>query len=220
MKATQHMPEEQHTGGSLSCKAADPIRDSTAANRRPDPAAVHSVDALPASLETRSLRQATVRQMQQHHGNAFVQRALGGRVDTDDDPRSLSETTSTAQAPAPTTTTTTQSPASATAQAPTTATTQSPASATAQAPATTTDQAPTGPVEQVAPAGPASGEAPTEITAGGNTVRVTAGGVNVQGSMVTVDAGMTRVSGVLQADTLIANTVVGSAYTPGPGNIQ
>ena len=38
--------------------------------------------------------------------------------------------------------------------------------------------------------------------------------------MVTVDAGMTRVSGVLQADTLIANTVVGSAYTPGPGNIQ
>ena len=217
MKAPQHMPEEQHTGGSLSRKAADPIRDSTAANRRPDPAAVHSVDALPASLETRSLRQATVRQMQQHHGNAFVQRALGGRVDRDDDPRSVSDTATTAQAP---TTATTQAPASATAQAPTTATTQSPASATAQAPATTTDQAPAGPVEQVAPAGPASGEAPTEITAGGNAVRVTAGGVNVQGSMVTVDAGMTRVSGVLQADTLIANTVVGSAYTPGPGNIQ
>jgi len=201
MKAAQHKPEGKRPGGSLSRKALDPIRDRTAVNQGSDLAGIHSVDALPARQETRSLRQATVRQMQQHHGNAFVQRALGGRVDRDGDPRSVSSTATTAQAP-------------------TAATAQAPAGASAQAPTTATDQAPTGPVEQVAPAGPASGEAPTEITAGGNAVRVTAGGVNVQGAMVTVDAGMTRVSGVLQADTVIANTVVGSAYTPGPGNVQ
>jgi hypothetical protein len=31
---------------------------------------------------------------------------------------------------------------------------------------------------------------------------------------------VTRVSGVLNTDTLIANTVVGSSYTPGVGNLQ
>ena len=36
---------------------------------------------------------------------------------------------------------------------------------------------------------------------------------------VHINAGMTRVSGALQADTLIANSVVGSSYTPGVGNV-
>jgi hypothetical protein len=35
----------------------------------------------------------------------------------------------------------------------------------------------------------------------------------------TVNAGMTRCSGVLQCDTLIANNVVGASYTPGAGNL-
>ena len=37
--------------------------------------------------------------------------------------------------------------------------------------------------------------------------------------MVTVDAGMSKFSGVVQADTVIANTVISAAYTPGAGNI-
>jgi hypothetical protein len=37
--------------------------------------------------------------------------------------------------------------------------------------------------------------------------------------MVTVNAGMAKFSGVVQADTLIANSVIASSYTPGAGNI-
>jgi hypothetical protein len=37
---------------------------------------------------------------------------------------------------------------------------------------------------------------------------------------VTVDAGMSQFSGVVQCDTLIATSVVAQSYTPGIGNIQ
>ena len=47
---------------------------------------------------------------------------------------------------------------------------------------------------------------------GGASVEVTAG-------QVTVNAGMSRFSGVVQAPTVIANSVVSSSYTPGAGNI-
>jgi len=50
-------------------------------------------------------------------------------------------------------------------------------------------------------------------------VTVNASQVAVSAGMVTVDAGMSRFSGVVQCDTLIATTVVGSTYTPGAGNI-
>jgi uncharacterized protein involved in type VI secretion and phage assembly len=50
-------------------------------------------------------------------------------------------------------------------------------------------------------------------------VTVTASLVEVSASMVTVNAGMSRFSGVVQCDTLIATTVVGTTYTPGAGNI-
>ena len=36
---------------------------------------------------------------------------------------------------------------------------------------------------------------------------------------VTVNAGMSKFSGVVQADTVISNAVVSSSYTPGAGNI-
>ena len=36
---------------------------------------------------------------------------------------------------------------------------------------------------------------------------------------LTVSAGMSRFSGVVQADTVITNSVVASSYTPGAGNI-
>jgi hypothetical protein len=34
-----------------------------------------------------------------------------------------------------------------------------------------------------------------------------------------VNAGMSKFSGVVQCDTLIANSVVASRYTPGAGNV-
>lgn len=50
-------------------------------------------------------------------------------------------------------------------------------------------------------------------------VSVQAGTVEVSAGSVTVNAGMSRFSGCVQADTLIATTVVGSTYTTGAGNI-
>ena len=48
---------------------------------------------------------------------------------------------------------------------------------------------------------------------------VNAAQVAVSAGMVTVDAGMSRFSGVVQCDTLISNTVISATYTPGAGNI-
>jgi uncharacterized protein involved in type VI secretion and phage assembly len=50
-------------------------------------------------------------------------------------------------------------------------------------------------------------------------VTVNASTVEVSASMVTVNAGMSKFSGVVQCDTLISNSVVSSSYTPGAGNI-
>jgi hypothetical protein len=38
--------------------------------------------------------------------------------------------------------------------------------------------------------------------------------------MVNVSAPMTRVSGVLNADTVVANSVISTTYTPGVGNVM
>src|SRR5262245_46487942 len=71
----------------------------------------------------------------------------------------------------------------------------------------------------------ANGNSVTLTTAGitiqaSAAVRVTAGGtVDVSASMVNVNAGMSKFSGVVQCDTMIANSVVASSYTPGAGNI-
>jgi len=50
-------------------------------------------------------------------------------------------------------------------------------------------------------------------------VSINASQVSVSAGMVQVDAGMSKFSGVVQADTVIANAVVGTSYTPGAGNI-
>jgi uncharacterized protein involved in type VI secretion and phage assembly len=51
-------------------------------------------------------------------------------------------------------------------------------------------------------------------------VTITAGAqVEVNAGMVTVNAAMSKFSGVVQCDTMIATTVVGTSYTPGAGNI-
>ncbi len=50
-------------------------------------------------------------------------------------------------------------------------------------------------------------------------VKVQATLVEISASMVTVNAGLSKFSGVVQADTVISNSVVSASYTPGAGNI-
>lgn len=60
----------------------------------------------------------------------------------------------------------------------------------------------------------------TDVTINSSaTVSVNAARVAISASTVNVDAAMSRFSGVVQADTVIANAVVGTSYTPGAGNI-
>jgi uncharacterized protein involved in type VI secretion and phage assembly len=54
--------------------------------------------------------------------------------------------------------------------------------------------------------------ASAKVTINASTVEVSAG-------MVTVNAGMSKFSGVVQADTVISNSVISASYTPGAGNI-
>lgn len=57
-----------------------------------------------------------------------------------------------------------------------------------------------------------------KITANVN-LEVQAAMMKVTASMVTVDAAMSKFSGVVQADTVITNSVVSSSYSPGAGNV-
>jgi uncharacterized protein involved in type VI secretion and phage assembly len=50
-------------------------------------------------------------------------------------------------------------------------------------------------------------------------ITVQATQVSVSAAMVTVDAGLSKFSGVVQADTIISNSVISASYTPGAGNI-
>jgi hypothetical protein len=54
--------------------------------------------------------------------------------------------------------------------------------------------------------------ASAKVSFAGGNAEISVGGL-------TVSAGMSRFSGVVQADTVIANSVVASSYTPGAGNI-
>jgi len=50
------------------------------------------------------------------------------------------------------------------------------------------------------------------------TVEIDASRIKLSAGQVEVAAGMARFDGVVQCDTLIANSVVASSYTPGAGN--
>lgn len=50
-------------------------------------------------------------------------------------------------------------------------------------------------------------------------VTINASLIELSAGTVTVNAGMSRFSGVVQADTVISNSVIGASYTPGAGNI-
>ena len=61
----------------------------------------------------------------------------------------------------------------------------------------------------------------------GNTITLDAAGIHIQSSgtirmdcsQISLNAAMVKASGIIQCDTIIANSVVGSSYTPGPGNL-
>jgi uncharacterized protein involved in type VI secretion and phage assembly len=73
------------------------------------------------------------------------------------------------------------------------------------------------------------------VDSNGNSIKMEASGITVNASaqvtinagaavqvsagMVSVNAGMSTFSGVVQCDTLISNTVISATYTPGAGNI-
>ncbi len=65
----------------------------------------------------------------------------------------------------------------------------------------------------------AGGSLRISTTAGHDIALRPDGGLAVTAGQVTVDAGMAKFSGVVQCDTLIANTVVAATYTPGAGNL-
>ena len=72
------------------------------------------------------------------------------------------------------------------------------------------------------------------VDSSGNTVRLEASGITISTSgkvtvtaataeisagTLSVNAGMSTFSGVVKADTVITNSVISAAYTPGAGNI-
>jgi hypothetical protein len=61
----------------------------------------------------------------------------------------------------------------------------------------------------------------TPAATAGAAGAVTSDGANttITGAHITLDAAMTEASGVLRADTIIADSVVASSYTPGAGNV-
>jgi hypothetical protein len=50
-------------------------------------------------------------------------------------------------------------------------------------------------------------------------ISLSAAEVQATATMINIDADMAKFSGVLQCDTLIANSVVASTYSPGAGNV-
>lgn len=54
-----------------------------------------------------------------------------------------------------------------------------------------------------------------------HALRVGIGGdLTITAPIVNIECGMTRSSGVIQCDTIIAANVVGASYTPGAGNMM
>lgn len=71
-----------------------------------------------------------------------------------------------------------------------------------------------------ASAGNVTVSAPSKITLNsGADTAMTSSKLTVNASEVDINAGMSKASGTVQCDTIIANSVVGSSYTPGAGNI-
>jgi hypothetical protein len=73
------------------------------------------------------------------------------------------------------------------------------------------------PVAPPAPAGPAA--AGPVAAGGGNTLGDGTGAVSINGPMVSVHSPVLQADGIVRAQTVIADNVVASNYTPGAGNV-
>jgi hypothetical protein len=51
-------------------------------------------------------------------------------------------------------------------------------------------------------------------------VTIQAAQVKISAGAIVIDAAMTKCNGVLQCDTLVANSVISASYTPGAGNLM
>ena len=56
------------------------------------------------------------------------------------------------------------------------------------------------------------------VIQGSSVVEIEASAIKATASQVSVAAGVARFDGVVQCDTLVANSVVAASYTPGAGN--
>lgn len=65
---------------------------------------------------------------------------------------------------------------------------------------------------EMAPAG-------ISVTASAKVTITASSGMEVTAPIVTVNAGMSKFSGVVQADSIITNSIISASYTPGAGNI-
>jgi len=68
-------------------------------------------------------------------------------------------------------------------------------------------------------AGPAPTPDQQEEAGTGEPVTSDGGTTTIHGSAVSIEAAMTEAHGVLRADTIIADSVVASSYSPGAGNV-
>ena len=68
-------------------------------------------------------------------------------------------------------------------------------------------------------AGPAPTPYQQEEAGTGEPVTSDGGTTTIHGSAVSIEAAMTEAHGVLRADTIIADSVVASSYSPGAGNV-
>src|SRR5437868_8202126 len=55
----------------------------------------------------------------------------------------------------------------------------------------------------------------SDLVSAAAKVTITAGTAEISAATLTVNAGMSKFSGVVQADTVITNSVVSASYTPG-----
>lgn len=66
---------------------------------------------------------------------------------------------------------------------------------------------------------PATGAGPEGADAVGGGTEINDTTVRVNAGTIDLNAPIVRVSGIVQADTIVADSVVASSYTPGAGNI-
>jgi hypothetical protein len=75
-----------------------------------------------------------------------------------------------------------------------------------------------GEMETTVESAPAAQQGATAAGAG-QAVTMDGGTTTIHGGHVSIEAPMTEAHGVLRADTIIADSVVASSYTPGAGNV-